>query len=219
MQEAMSVSNITDLNDGRNRRKVMFRSDDMNFSDLDESDTQIDDNDNESNIEDNSSVNEGDNNDSDSQWSDSEEEIENQKDKINKSRFYGQSFDKESEIRKKISNELAKLDKINQQSNISNWNEQEQDFSDFSIEYDEDSDIEDESENNFKVNECDNYLDEVNDKNHNLSLTCNVPIDNIKEINEDTTLNWKTNLAHKATNAYYERQNSVTNLWKLVYGE
>lgn len=213
----MSITNVTDPNDGRNRRKVMFRSDDMNFSDLDESDTQDDDDDdNESDIED--IVPGSDENVSNSEWTDTEEETENKKNETDKSRFYGRSFGKENEIRKKIANELAKLDKINQESNMSKWNEQEV-YSDDGMEYDEDSDVEDESEdedfNDISNEEKDlSEDDNVKYKNTNQSL-----VNDLQESNKDTIINWKTNLAQKATNAYYERQNSVANLWKLVYGE
>lgn len=216
----MSVSNVTDPNDGRNRRKVMFRSDDMHFSDLDESDTQDDDED--FNIREDAPVSEG-NNDSDSEWSDSEGETEDKEDINDKSRFYGQSFGKENEIRKKIANELAKLDKINQESNIINLNEQEQGYSDGSIEYDEDSNVEDDSENedNFKANDSDEDVDlsEVENVDKQNTNTSKVTTNDFEESNKDTIINWKTNLAQKATNAYYERQNSVANLWKLVYGK
>lgn len=219
-EENMSVTNVTDPNDGRNRRKVKFRSDDMNFSDLDESDTQEDDED-ESDIENIASVHD-ENNDTDSEWSDSEEESNEKKDKTDKSHFYGRSFGKENEIRKKIADELAKLDKINQESNISNWNEQE-DYSEGSMEFDEDSDVEDNSENEIdsKIHESndDDNMSDINDEKQIKSLAYNVSTNDLLEKNEDTTLNWKKNLAYKATNAYYERQNSVTNLWKLVYGK
>lgn len=229
MEEALSVTNVTDPNDGRNRRKVMFRSDDMKFSDLDESDTEDDDDvddddDNDSDIEDINPVSE-ENIDSDSEWTDSEDETKNKKDTADNSRFYGQSFGKENEIRKKIANELAKLDKINQESNISNWNEQEeeQDYSDDNIEYDEDSDTEDDSdggsdkEDIIKAKESD--ANEVDDKDTKINLSSKLSKKNLLETNEDSTLNWKKNLSQKATNAYYERQNSVANLWKLVYGK
>lgn len=218
----MSVTNLIDPNDGRNRRKVIFRSDDMNFSDLDESDTQ-DDNDDESDIGDvDELVNEVDN--SDSEWSDTEEENEDKKTETDQSRFYGRSFGKENEIRKKIANELAKLDKINQESNVNKWNEQELDDSDGSIEYDEDSDDEDGSENekNFEAsdeNEDLSDIDYTNDEDPKISVTGEFPTNDLQETTEDTTLNWKKNLAQKATNAYYDRQNSVANLWKLVYGK
>lgn len=217
----MSVTNIIDSNDGRNRRKVMFRSNDMNFSDLDESDTEDDDDNDE--IGDIESAIE-DNNSSDSEWSDSEEETEGKKDEIDNSRFYGKSFGKENEIRKKIANELAKLDKINQESNISNCNEKEQIFSDGSIEYDEDSDVEDNCEYEKDFDESDeneplSEIDNKHDKNTNTNLVEKVSTNEFQEKNVDTTLNWKTNLAQKATNAYYDRQNSVANLWKLVYGK
>lgn len=232
MEEELSVTNVTDPNDGRNRRKVMFRSDDMKFSDLDESDTQDDDDD--SDIEDINPVSE-ENDDSDSEWSDSEDETENKKDKADKSRFYGQSFGKENEIRKKIANELAKLDKINQESNNSIWNEREQEeqnYSDDDIEYDEDSDAEDDNsesdndsdesdynkEDNIKTKASDeNDIDDEDIKNSTIDKSSHK---NLQETNgEDSTLNWKKNLAQKAANAYYERQNSVANLWKLVYGK
>ncbi|CAI6344416.1 unnamed protein product [Macrosiphum euphorbiae] len=229
MEEALSVTNVTDPNDGRNRRKVMFRSDDMKFSDLDESDTEDDDDvddddDNDSDIEDINPVSE-ENIDSDSEWTDSEDETKNKKDTADNSRFYGQSFGKENEIRKKIANELAKLDKINQESNISNWNEQEeeQDYSDDNIEYDEDSDTEEDSdggsdkEDIIKAKESD--ANEVDDKDTKINLSSKLSKKNLLETNEDSTLNWKKNLSQKATNAYYERQNSVANLWKLVYGD
>jgi len=231
MEEELSVTNVTDPNDGRNRRKVMFRSDDMKFSDLDESDTQDDDdNDNDSDIEDINSMSE-ENDDSDTEWSDSEDETENKKDKVDKSRFYGQSFGKENEIRKKIANELAKLDKINQESNNSIWNEQEQEeqnYSDDDIEYDEDSDAENGSESDNDSDESDdNKEDNIktkasdeNDIDIKNSLVDKSSHKNLQETNgEDSTLNWKKNLAQKAANAYYERQNSVANLWKLVYGK
>lgn len=217
----MSVANITDPSDGRNRRKVMFRSDDMKFSDLDESDTGDDDEDDVDEIRDIVSEIE-DNHDSDSEWSDFEEETEDKKDEIDKSRFYGQSFGKENEIRKKIANELAKLDKINQESNIRISNEQNEDYSDGSLEYDEDSDVEDYSENeeNFDESDENDMSDEI-DKHNNMkiNLVHNVSINDSKETDKDTTINWKNNLAQKATNAYYDRQNSVANLWKLVYGK
>lgn len=222
MEEEMSVTNLIDPNDGRNRRKVIFRSDDMNFSDLDESDTQ-DDNDDESDIGDvDELANEVDN--SDSEWSDTEEENEDKKTETDQSRFYGRSFGKENEIRKKIANELAKLDKINQESNVNKWNEQELDDSDGSIEYDEDSDDEDGSENekNFEAsdeNEDLSDIDYTNDEDPKISVTGEFPTNDLLETTEDTTLNWKKNLAQKATNAYYDRQNSVANLWKLVYGK
>lgn len=214
----MSIANITDPNDGRNRRKVMFRSDDMKFSDLDESGTEDDDDDVDE-IGDIVSAIE-DNNDSDSEWSDFEEETMGKKNEIDKSRFYGQSFGKENEIRKKIANELAKLDKINQQSNIRILNENEEDNSDDSLEYDEDSDVEDNSENEKDFNESDenDILSEIDDDHVN-GLIDKVSINDLKETDIDTTINWKKNLAQKATNAYYDRQNSVANLWKLVYGK
>lgn len=219
MDEEMSVVNITDPNDGRNRRKVKFRSDDMNFSDLDESDTQDDVD--VSDIEDVAFEHEK-NNDSDSEWSDSEEDSKKKKDTTDKSRFYGQSFGKENEIRKKIANELAKLDKINQESNTTVWNEQDQNYSEDDMEYDEDSDV-DSSENEVdtKLNESDidNDLNDVSDIEQNEDFDSNVSTNNLYDGNEDTTINWKKNLACKATNAYYERQNSVANLWKLVYGK
>jgi len=238
MEEELSVTNVKDPNDGRNRRKVMFRSDDMKFSDLDESDTQDDDDDDDddddSDIEDINPVSE-ENDDSDSEWSDSEDETENKKDKDDKSRFYGQSFGKENEIRKKIANELAKLDKINQESNNSIWNEREQEeqnYSDDDIEYDEDSDAEDDnSESDNDSDESDNnkedYIktkasdeNDIDDKDIKNSLVDKSSHKNLQETNEgDSTLNWKKNLAQKAANAYYERQNSVANLWKLVYGK
>lgn len=219
----MSIVNVTDSNDGRNRRKVMFRSDDMHFSDLDESDTQNDD---ESDDEDIAPVCEEDN-DSDSEWSDSEDETESKKDVTDKSRFYGQSFGKENEIRKKIANELAKLDKINQESNFNKLNEQEQGFSDDNMEYDEDSDVQDDSddgEDAYETGDSDenDNLSEINHlekaKDSKISSVNKFPVDNLLESNEDTTLNWKKNLAQKAANSYYDRQNSVANLWKLVYG-
>jgi len=226
MEEVLSVSNVTDPNDGRNRRKVMFRSDDMKFSDLDESDTEDEDDeadDNDSDIEDINPVSD-ENNDSDSEWTDSEDETENKKDKADNSRFYGQSFGKENEIRKKIANELAKLDKINQESNISTWNEQEQeqDYSDDNIEYDEDSDTEDDSDgdsdkDDIKAKESDE--NEVDDEDPKINLVDKLSKKNLQETHEDSTLNWKKNLSQKAANAYYERQNSVANLWKLVYGK
>jgi len=240
MEEELSVTNVIDPNDGRNRRKVMFRSDDMKFSDLDESDTQDDDDDddddddNDSDIEDINPVNE-ENDESDSEWSDSEDETDNKKDKADKSRFYGQSFGKENEIRKKIANELAKLDKINQESNNSIWNEREQEeqnYSDDDIEYDEDSDAEDDNsesdndsdesdynkEDNIKTKASDE--NDIDDKDIKNSLIDKSSHKNLQETNgEDSTLNWKKNLAQKAANAYYERQNSVANLWKLVYGK
>lgn len=220
MEENISVTNVTDPNDGRNRRKVKFRSDDMNFSDLDESDTQEDDED-ESDFKDIASVYD-ENNDTDSDWSDSEEESNVKKDNTDKSRFYGQSFGKENEIRKKIADELAKLDKINQESNVNNWNEQE-DYTEGSMEFDEDSDVEDDSENeiDYKIHEIneDDNMSNVNNEKQIKCLAYNMSTNDLLETNVDTTLNWKKNLAHKATNAYYERQNSVTNLWKLVYGK
>jgi len=228
MEEALSVTNVTDPNDGRNRRKVFFRSDDMKFSDLDESDTEDDDDndddDNDSDIEDINPVSE-ENIDSDSEWTDSEDETENKKDIADNSRFYGQLFGKENEIRKKIANELAKLDKINQESNISTWNEQdeEQNYSDDNIEYDEDSDTEDESDGDsdkediIKAKESDE--NEVDDKDTKINLVSKFSKKNLLETDGDSTLNWKKNLSQKATNAYYERQNSVANLWKLVYGK
>jgi len=232
MDEALSVTNVTDPNDGRNRRKVKFRSDDMKFSDLDESDTEDDDDDddddNNSDIENSNRISE-ENNDSDSEWTDSEDETENKKDKADNSRFYGQSFGKENEIRKKIANELAKLDKINQESNIKPWNEQEQeqDYSDDNIEYDEDSETEDNSdgtssdddsdkEGNITAEESDE--NEVDNKDTKISLVDKSSKKNLREIDGDSSLNWKKNLSQKAANAYYERQNSVANLWKLVYG-
>lgn len=223
MEEEMSLVNVTDSNDERNRRKVIFRSDDMHFSDLDESDTQNDD---ESDDEDIAPVSEEDN-DSDSEWSDSEDETENIKDVNDKSRFYGQSFGKENEIRKKIANELAKLDKINQESNVNKLNELETDYSDDSMEYDEDSDVQDDSEDeeediesgNSDENEDSSEINHLKKtKDSKISLLNKFPGDNLQETNEDTTLNWKKNLAQKAANSYYERQNSVANLWKLVYG-
>lgn len=39
------------------------------------------------------------------------------------------------------------------------------------------------------------------------------------EEEEDTAVNWKTNLAQKAADAFLDRQNSTANLWKLVYGK
>jgi len=222
MEENLSVTNVTDPNDSRNRRKVMFRSDDMKFSDLDESDTQDDDDDDDGDdfdIKDNNSLSD-ENNDSDSEWSDSEDETENKKDKVDKSRFYGQSFGKENEIRKKIANELAKLDKINQESNSSTWNEQEQDYSDDNIEYDEDSDEDDsDSDKEDDINAKESDENEVEDKDIKISLVGKSSKKNLQETNVDSTLNWKKNLAQKAANAYYERQNSVANLWKLVYGK
>lgn len=231
MEEEFSVTNVTDPNDGRNRRKVMFRSDDMKFSDLDESDTQDDDDDdddNDSDIEDINPVSE-ENDDSDSEWSDSEDETEKKKDKADKSRFYGQSFGKENEIRKKIANELAKLDKINQESNNSIWNEREQEeqnYSDDDIEYDEDDSESDNSSDESDDNKEDNITTKVSDENDiddkdiNNSLVDKSSHKNLQETNGgDSTLNWKKNLAQKAANAYYERQNSVANLWKLVYGK
>lgn len=234
MEEALSVTNVTDPNDGRNRRKVKFRSDDMKFSDLDESDTEDDDNDdddddNNSDIEDSNPVSE-ENNDSDSEWTDSEDETENKKDKADNSRFYGQSFGKENEIRKKIANELAKLDKINQESNIKPWNEQVKDYSDDNIEYDEDSETEDNSdgtssdddsdkESNITTEKSDeNDENEVDNKDTKISLVDKLSKKNLQETDGDSSLNWKKNLSQKAANAYYERQNSVANLWKLVYG-
>lgn len=213
----MSVNNVTDPNDGRNRRKVMFRSDDMNFSDLDESDTQDDDDDDIKNIA--SAIEEND--DSNSEWSDSEEETEDKKDETDRSRFYGRSFGKENEIRKKIANELAKLDKIVQESSNTNWNEQEQqDYSDDSMEYDQDSSDEDESDNeDLKADISDEEINNVVDEDKTISLGDKVLKNDFYETNEDTTLNWKRNLTQKATNAYYDRQNSVANLWKLVYGK
>lgn len=216
----MSVINVIDQNDGRNRRKVKFRSDDMNFSDLDESDTQDDD---ESDIDDVPVDKKKNNSDSDSEWSDSEEESNEMKEKNDKSRFYGQSFKegKENEIRKKIANELAKLDKINQESNTSSWNEQDQNYSENDMEYDEDSDVEDESSENevdTKLNESDENND-LSDTEKNEDFASNALTNGLYGENEDTTLNWKKNLARKATNAYYERQNTVANLWKLVYGK
>lgn len=237
MEEGISVTNVTDSNDGRNRRKVVFRSDDMKFSDLDESDTQDDDDDDDNNdLSDNGDINPEnvESNDSDSEWSDFEKETEDKKDETDKSRFYGKSFGKENEIRKKIANELAKLDKINQESNISFYDNQEQDYSDGSVEFDEDSDIEDDDsegdseddseDENFKDNESDenddfNNTENINLKDKKTSLDNKDSTNEIQEINEDTTLNWKKNLAQKAANAYYERQNSVANLWKLVYGK
>lgn len=218
MEEQMSITNVKDLNDGRNRRKVIFRSDDMRFSDLDESDNDNDDN--ESDIKDIALISE-ENNDTDSEWSDSEEETENKNNSNDKSRFYGQLFGKENEIRKKIANELAKLDKINQESNINNWNDQEQDVSEGSLEYDEDSDVENYSEyEDFKDSESDeNVLDNINNPGTKTSLVGEETTNDFQEIKEDTTLNWKKNLSQKAANAYYERQNSVANLWKLVYGK
>ncbi|XP_015379973.1 PREDICTED: ribosome biogenesis protein BMS1 homolog [Diuraphis noxia] len=230
MEEALSVTNVTDPNDGRNRRKVKFRSDDMKFSDLDESDTEDDDDDdidNNSDIEDSNPVSE-ENNDSDSEWTDSEDETENKKVKADNSRFYGQSFGKENEIRKKIANELAKLDKINQESNIKPWNEQEQDYSDDNIEYDEDSETEDNSdditsdddsdkEGNITAEESDE--NEVDNEDSKVSLVDKSSKNNFQETEGDSSLNWKKNLSQKAANAYYERQNSVANLWKLVYGD
>jgi len=235
MEEALSVTNVTDPNDGRNRRKVMFRSDDMKFSDLDESDTEDDmdddDDDNDSDIEDIDPVSK-ENIDSDSEWTDSEDETENKKDTADNSRFYGQSFGKENEIRKKIANELAKLDKINQESNISTWNDQEeeQDYSDNNIEYDEDSDTEDDSDGDsdsdkedidqediIKAKESDE--NEVDDKDAKINLVGKLSKKNLPDSDGDSTLHWKKNLSQKATNAYYERQNSVANLWKLVYGK
>lgn len=218
----MSITDVTDPDDGRNRRKVMFRSDDMHFSDLDESDNQDnEDDDIESDIEDIAPMD--DENDTDSEWIDTEEETENKTNETDKSRFYGRSFGKENEIRKKIANELAKLDKINQESNIINWNEQEHDYSDDAMAYDEDSDMADESENedfNDKSNEEDDLSDgSVNDKDANPSLVNKNSIHDLQEANKDTRINWKTNLAQKAAYAYYERQNSVANLWKLVYGK
>uniref|UniRef100_A0A2S2QUK6 Ribosome biogenesis protein BMS1 n=2 Tax=Sipha flava TaxID=143950 RepID=A0A2S2QUK6_9HEMI len=218
MEENISVTNVKDLNDGRNRRKVVFRSDDMNFSDLDESDNDNDDN--ESDIEDIAPISEEKIN-TDSEWSDSEDETENKNSSNDKSRFYGKSFGKENEIRKKIANELAKLDKINQESNINNWNDQEQDVSEGNLEYDENSDVEDDSENeDLKDSESDeNMVDNLNDQGRKTSLVGKELTNGLQEIKEDTTLNWKKNLSQKAANAYYERQNSVVNLWKLVYGE
>jgi len=235
MEEALSVTNITDPNDGRNRRKVKFRSDDMKFSDLDESDTEDNDDDddddhNNSDIEDSNPVSE-ENNDSDSEWTDSEDETENKKDKADNSRFYGQSFGKENEIRKKIANELAKLDKINKESNIKPWNEQEQDYSDDNIEYDEDSedfetednsdgitsDGDSEKEDNITPEESDE--NEIDNKDTKISLVDISSKKNLQETDGDSSLNWKKNLSQKAANAYYERQNSVANLWKLVYGK
>jgi len=120
---------------------------------------------------------------------------------------------------------LAKLDKINQESNISTWNEQdeEQNYSDDNIEYDEDSDTEDESDGDsdkediIKAKESDE--NEVDDKDTKINLVSKFSKKNLLEIDGDSTLNWKKNLSQKATNAYYERQNSVANLWKLVYGK
>lgn len=216
----MSVINVTDPDDGRNRRQVKFRSDDMHFSDLDESDNQEDDD--ESDLEDNNPTDEA-INDSDSEWSDSDEESKDKKLKEDKSRFYGRSFGKENEIRKKIANELAKLDKINQESNIKNFNDQEQDDSDGSMEYDEDSDDHDDSQSDagFEDNESDEdgVLNDSDNKKPKTKLGSEVLTNDLQKTDEDTTLNWKKNLALKATNAYYERQNSVANLWKLVYGK
>lgn len=216
MEEKLSVTNVTDPNDGRNRRKVIFRSDDMHFSDLDDDDNVDDD---ESDIEDIAPVSE-DNKDTDSEWTDSEEETENKKNDTDKSRFYGQSFGKENEIRKKIADELAKLDKINQESNVNNWNNQEQDDSEGSMEYDEDSDDEEDSENeDLKDSESDeNEEDNVSDQDTKTSLVGKESTIGFQEIKQDTAINWKKNLSQKAANAYYERQNSVANLWKLVYG-
>lgn len=228
MEEKMSVTNVTEPNDGRNRRKVMFRSDDMNFSDLNESDTQDnDDDDDDDDIDDYNDIEKiapvsEENNDS--EWSDSDDETEIKNNETDKSRFYGRSFGKESEIRKKIANELEKLDKINRESNINNWNEQEQDYSDDeNMEYDEDSDVNDSGdEKNLKTDESDENddLSEVDesDEDAETHLAGKASKDCLQETNEHSTLNWKTNLAQKAANAYYDRQNSVANLWKLVYG-
>lgn len=40
-----------------------------------------------------------------------------------------------------------------------------------------------------------------------------------EEEGDDTAVNWKTNLAQKAADAFLDRQNSTANLWKLVYGK
>lgn len=224
----MSLTNITDPNDGRNRRKVIFRSDDMNFSDLDESTHSEDDEDDiVKTIDEVDPVSED--NGSDSEWSDSEEETKNKKDEVDKSRYYGQSYGKENEIRKKIANELAKLDKINKESKINIWNQDELDNSDNeNIKYDEDSNDDDDDddsddEKDFKTDESDenDNLSGENDESFEgtkTNLAGKISSDSLQKTSEHTALNWKTNLAQKAAHAYYERQNSVANLWKLVYG-
>lgn len=40
-----------------------------------------------------------------------------------------------------------------------------------------------------------------------------------EEVPEDSAVQWKTNLALKAADAFLERQATTQNLWKLVYGK
>lgn len=40
-----------------------------------------------------------------------------------------------------------------------------------------------------------------------------------KKTSDTSAVNWKTNLAQKAADAFIERQASTANLWKLVYGK
>ncbi|XP_050538597.1 ribosome biogenesis protein BMS1 homolog [Daktulosphaira vitifoliae] len=221
----MSVENVEDPIDGHIRRKVIFRSDDMKFSDLDD-DSYSEDLNDDNVITDKEDDNADENNSSsDSVWTDSEEEIGNKTNLGDQSRFYGRSFGKENEIHKKIADELAKLDKINMESNFKKWSNEDEEISNDEVEYDEDSDDSDDSHENFDDEESqddvdvysDNDIDDSNEKEK--GVLCNdIKIDkSIEDINKDTALNWKKNLAQKATNAYYERQNSMANLWKLVY--
>lgn len=128
---------------------------------------------------------------------------------MNFCRYHASQSEKDKEISKKISDALEKLKDAKEEKQCSTDTAFSEDSSSESeCDTDLDPDKEMKNESDAEIGSLDDSMDDEGVGAEDDSST----------ENETTDVNWKTNLAQKAADAFLERQKSTASLWKLVYG-